>query len=134
MKLGFSVSVSATKIWRFPPLGFCFLRDLQASSPGQCLGLFNCLDALPFVCRRGPPHMEISQPKFMRRPKLGVTGAATFRDFRKAKRRYLPNSRRNRVAMNAVALEVVIGHRQPAVIIATVIGALDLDAVENAPC
>jgi hypothetical protein len=70
----------------------------------------------------------------MRRPKLGVTGAATFRDFRKAKRRYLPNSRRNRVAMDAVALEVVIGNRQPAVIIATVIGALDLDAVENAPC
>jgi hypothetical protein len=36
--------------------------------------------------------------------------------------------------MDAVALEVVIGDRQPAVIIATVIGVLDLDAVENAPC
>jgi hypothetical protein len=70
----------------------------------------------------------------MRRPKLGVTGAATFSDFRKAKRHYLPKSRRNRVAMDAVTYEVVIGNRQPAVIIATVIGALDLDAVENAPC
>jgi hypothetical protein len=36
--------------------------------------------------------------------------------------------------MDAVAFEVVIGNRQPAVIIATVIGALDFDAVENAPC
>jgi hypothetical protein len=78
--------------------------------------------------------MEISQPKFMRRPKLGVTGAATFSDFRKAKRHCLPNSRPNRVAMDAVTFEVVIGDRQPAVIIATVIGVLDLDAVEDAPC
>jgi hypothetical protein len=70
----------------------------------------------------------------MRRPKLGVTGAATFRDFRKAKRHCLLNSRPNRVAMDTVALEVVKGDRQPAVIIATVIGVLDLDAVENAPC
>ena len=61
----------------------------------------------------------------MRRPKLGVTGAATFGDFHKAKRLCLPNSRRNRVAMDAVALEVVIGDRQPAVIIATVIGVLE---------
>src|SRR5689334_17179565 len=66
MELAFSVSVSATKIWRFPPLGFCFLRGLLASSPGQRLGLFDGLDALPFVCRRGPPHAEISQPKFIR--------------------------------------------------------------------
>ena len=36
--------------------------------------------------------------------------------------------------MDAVAYEVVIGNRQPAVIIATVIGVLDLDPVENAPC
>jgi hypothetical protein len=36
--------------------------------------------------------------------------------------------------MDAVALEVVIGNWQPAVIIAAVIGLLDLDAVENAPC
>ncbi|MFZ0151068.1 MAG: hypothetical protein WAM72_22540, partial [Xanthobacteraceae bacterium] len=86
MESAFSVAVSATKIWRFPALDFCFLRDLSASSPGQCLGLFDGLDALPFVCRRGPPHREIGQPKFMRRPKLGVTGAATFSDFCKAKR------------------------------------------------
>jgi hypothetical protein len=66
MKLASSVSVSATKIWRFPPLGFCFLRDLSVSSPGQCLGLFDGLDALPFVRRRSAPHTEISQPKFMR--------------------------------------------------------------------
>jgi hypothetical protein len=38
------------------------------------------------------------------------------------------------VAMDAETFEVVIGNRQPAVIIATVIGVLDLDAVENAPC
>jgi hypothetical protein len=36
--------------------------------------------------------------------------------------------------MDAVTLEVVIGDRQPAVIIATVIGALEFDAVENPPC
>ena len=66
MELAFSVSVSATKIWLFPPLDFCFLRDLSASSPRQCLGLFDGLDALPFVCRWGPPLVEISQPKFMR--------------------------------------------------------------------
>ena len=66
MESAFSVSVSATKIWRFPPLDFCFLRDLSASSFAQCLGLFDGLDALPFVCRRGPPLVEISQPKFMR--------------------------------------------------------------------
>jgi hypothetical protein len=36
--------------------------------------------------------------------------------------------------MDAVTLEVVIGDRQPAILIATVIGVLDLDAVENAPC
>jgi hypothetical protein len=36
--------------------------------------------------------------------------------------------------MDAVALEVIIGDRQPAVIVATVIGVLDLDAVKNAPC
>jgi hypothetical protein len=57
-----------------------------------------------------------------------------FGDFRKAKRHCLPNSRPNRVTMDAVTLEVVIGDRQPAVIIATVIGVLDLDAVEKAPC
>ena len=66
MESAFSVSVSATKIWRFPPLDFCFLRDLSTSSPRQCLGLFDGLDALPFVCRRGPPPVEISQLKFMR--------------------------------------------------------------------
>jgi hypothetical protein len=70
----------------------------------------------------------------MRRPKFGVTGAATFRDFRKAKRHCLLNSRPNRVTMDTVALEVVIGDRQPAIIIATVVGVLDLDAVENTPC
>ena len=66
MELAFSVLVSATKIWRFPPLDFCFLRDLSTSSRRQCLGLFDGLDALPFVCRRSPPHGEISQPKLMR--------------------------------------------------------------------
>jgi hypothetical protein len=66
MESAFSVSVSVTKIWRFPPLDFCFLRDLSASSPGPCLGLFDGLDALPFVCRRGPPRVGISQSKFMR--------------------------------------------------------------------
>ena len=66
MDFAFSVSVSTTKIWRFPPLDFCFLRGVSASSLGQSVGLFVGLDALPFVCRRGPPHVEISQPKFMR--------------------------------------------------------------------
>ena len=66
MESAFSVSVSATKIWRFPALDFCFLRGPSTSSPRQCLGLFDGLDALPFVCRRSPPPVEISQPKFMR--------------------------------------------------------------------
>ena len=41
MELAFSVSVSATNIWRFPPLDFCFLRDLSASSSCQCFGIFD---------------------------------------------------------------------------------------------
>src|SRR5262249_20676512 len=66
MESAFSMSVFATKIWLFPPLDFCFLPDLSASSLRPCLGLFGGLDALPFVCRRCPPHAQISQPKFMR--------------------------------------------------------------------
>src|SRR5262249_31201083 len=66
MESAFSVLVFATKIWLFPPLDFCFLPDLSASSLRPCLGLFGGLDALPFVCRRCPPHAQISQPKFMR--------------------------------------------------------------------
>src|SRR5262249_729604 len=73
-----SLVVLVSALWnrrfrcRFSPLRFGFFRHWTfvfsptASSFRPCLGLFGGLDALPFVCRRCPPHAQISQPKFMR--------------------------------------------------------------------
>jgi hypothetical protein len=61
MDFAFSVTVSATNIWRFPPLVFCFWNRPCRAREHNCLDV--SFDALPFIRRRGCGRVRIGQPK-----------------------------------------------------------------------
>jgi len=90
-------------------------------------------DLLPFVGWRVLGVAE-GQAEQIRLPPFGIAGAAGFGDFDKAERDDFADGGGDGATVNVVADEVVIGDRQLAVIGAAVVGELDLDAVEDAPC
>ena len=62
--------------------------------------------------------MAECQPKLVGLAKFSIPTAASLSDFDKAQRDRFPDPRRYRVAVNAVGDEVLISHRQLAIIVA----------------
>jgi hypothetical protein len=121
MEWAFSVGVSLTKIWRFPTLGFYFGGHIEA------------IDPLPLVGRRHVAGMAIGQPENIWPPEFRIACAAGLGDFQKAQCYGLADRGPDRVAVNAVAAEVVIGDGQLAVVDATMVGEFDFDPIQHAP-
>ena len=63
---------------------------------------------------------------------LGIAGAPRFGDLDELERNRLADGWRYATPVDAVMLEVVVGDGQSAVIMATMLGELDLDPVEHA--
>jgi hypothetical protein len=130
MDLAFSVPVSVTKNWHFPALVFCFFRRRCSGGAGYLFGLV-FVELLPFVGRRVLGRAERQAEQIGLAP-ISIAGAAWFGDFHKTERDDFANGRPDSVAVDAVSHEVVIGHRQSAVVGTAMIGEFDLDAVQDA--
>ena len=125
----FSVPVSVTETWRFPALGFCFLLPHFA---GYRFGLFECLDALPFMGRLCATTVEVGEPKLVWRAKLSISSDALFGDLEKAQCNAFTDGRTDGVSMDAVLYEIIVGDRQLAVIVPTVMPEFYFDTRQNA--
>jgi hypothetical protein len=68
-----------------------------------------------------------SQPIQAALAAFSVSAAPAPRDLDEAKGNSLPDSRRYGVALDAILDEVLVGHRQLAIVVATVVRQLDLD-------
>jgi hypothetical protein len=88
-------------------------------------------DAPPFVRRPIPSTMPVGDAVETWRTKLGIAGTPSLHDLDKAQGLKFPDRWRNRVAVNAVVVEVGICDRQSAVVIAAVIRQFDLQAIEH---
>src|SRR3974390_1934466 len=127
MDLGFSVPVSAPRFGKnrhwisvFPSL----------SSYG--FGLFLGLDLPPFVRGVGPSGVAEGDPEQRRPSKFGIACLAALGDFDEAERLGLADAGCNTVPVYAVRLEVVVRHRQFAVIVSALVRKLNFETREHA--
>jgi hypothetical protein len=99
--------------------------------------LFQGLDLSPIVCRRAlaaVPVMRESQSIVARLAALGVTAAPALRHLNESQSDRFPDSRGNRVAMDPVFDEILVGHRKLAIVVAAVVRQLDFDAGNDPMC
>jgi hypothetical protein len=101
---------------------FCFYPD----GPDDLAGLLSGLDLAPFVGRVGTREIAIGEAELVWPPELPVASATALRDLDEAQRRQLAQGGSDGLAMDAIALDVVIGERQLAVVVAAVMRQLDL--------
>jgi hypothetical protein len=105
-------------------LGSGLSRDL--------LGLLDCLDAAPFVCRLriiGPLEGE---PESVRQSVFGVAAATALRDLDQAERLDHAKRLRQHAVVNAVIFKLLVGHNQRPVAVAGVRPQFDIDSVDDA--
>jgi hypothetical protein len=132
----FSVPVSTTGLWHFPPLGNVFGGDLLARHSGDQLGVREVGSYLPPFVRavaRQALGRAIGEPEQVRGAILGIARPTGLGDLQKAQRDRFPDRWCDGMAVDAVGFKVVVGDRQLAVIGAAMARHLDLDAVEHAP-
>ena len=99
------------------------------------LGLFKVLYASPVLCRLGFfVSRQMGQRKHIGNAPFGVTGSTFLCNPNETQSFGFSDCRCNGVAVNAVVLEVLEGHRQLAVFPAAVVGVLDLDTINYAAC
>jgi hypothetical protein len=127
----FSVGVSPTETGIFPHW-FLFSAGRLSGRHRAGFGVFGGSDVLPIVGRFTVIRSLVCQPEFVRRPVLGITGAAMLGDFGKAKSLDFAHGWRDRVPVNAVFLKLCEGHGQVAVVPPGVMSQLNLQAVEQA--
>jgi hypothetical protein len=75
--------------------------------------------------------MAVCQSKQVRLSKLGITRAPLSRDLQEAECRQLIDGRSDPMAMDTVFYEIIKGDGEPAVVFPTVVGQLDLYAIED---
>lgn len=129
MDFAFSVAVSATNIWRFPPLVFCFWNPPCRARERSCVVV--SFDALPFIRRRGRGCVGISQPEEIWSAKIRIAGSALFCDLQKAERDGLANCGSNGMAVDTVLLKVIVADGKFSIISATMAHQFNFDPVEQ---
>jgi hypothetical protein len=104
------VAVSALRIGKnrhwfsvFPPP--CSRHSRQID------GLFFGLDAAPFVRWIAPADVAICEPEERWAPKISIASATKLRDLHEAQSHAFADCWRHRVPMDAIGLEIVVGHR-----------------------
>jgi hypothetical protein len=122
-------------------LAFCFcdplLRELNrsrvfvgAGSLRDGFRLLHRFDLAPRIRGRisaAVPATGERQKELVRLSMFGIAPAAAFRDFDEAECLRLPDRRRNQTRRDAVFHEIQLGHRQAAIVIASMATQLDLD-------
>ena len=68
----------------------------------------------------------VGEPEKVRRPEFSVARTSPFRDFDKPKRHAFPDSWADRVSVNSIFVEVLIGTRQLAVVLAAMVRKLEV--------
>ena len=123
--------------WVFPHWTFNFwlaLRSPRPRAPGDHLGLFDCLDAPPFVGRLLMRSAEtIGEPIQGRLPIIGIARAPLPGDRDEAEAHSLTDRRRYSVPLNSEFDEVIKRTGEPAVFLGLAAMAiqLDLEALED---
>ena len=122
------VWVSPTGFWRFSPLalGRC------PSDAGDFFGLLFG-DLPPLVGGGAIVRGAVRQTEQVWPAPFGIARSAGLCDFEKAKGDGFTDGRRNRMAINSVAAEVIVSDRELAVVAAPVPGEFDFDTIEDAP-
>ena len=97
------------------------------------VGAVDCRDGLIFVCpvAAGVVCGTIGEPVQVRLSELGVAAAAASRDLDEPQRYELADSWRDHAFVHAEFLEVLIGARKLAVVLAAVVRVLDLEPGKN---
>jgi hypothetical protein len=124
MDLRFSVAVSALRFGTNRHWSFIF----TAGHPNDFIGLLHRFNRAPFFGWLGVRRVTVGQPELMGTAEFCIAGAARLGDLKQSERNAFPDCRRYCVSVDAVALEVIIGHRQFAVLSATVVRHLDFDS------
>src|SRR5437763_9273185 len=120
---------------RFPSLDFVFWTfDRRSGVSRSLLGSLYRLYPPPIIrwCRvRSVP---IRQAKKVRLAPLGISSTSALSDLRKSKCFCLSYGRRYGVLVDPVPSKIVVCYRQAPVVPAAMVGELDFNAIQHAPC
>ena len=136
MDLTFSVVVSATGVWRFPPLGNVFAWGWRTRFFRDPFRRLDVRDFGPLVGAMA--HVSLArlegETEQVWCPVLGIACSTVLGDFDESERDRLLDRRGDSVSMNAVGFKIVIGHRQLAIVLSAVMRQFDLDAADDTVC
>jgi hypothetical protein len=131
MDFGFLVTVSALRIGKNRHWSFVFLGIRHSSHARDFVGRFLGSDALPLVGRFGIANLAVRQPEKVGAPPFGVSSPAVLGDFNEPESTHLSQARRDGVPVDSILDKMVEGDGQPSVVVPTVMGHLDFQAVKN---
>ena len=77
--------------------------------------------------------MFVGDPKLVRLAPLRIAGPAMLGNFNKAQGNKLPDCRRDRMPVGAVALKIVVGYRQPTVVHPAMACQFDFKPIQYSP-
>ena len=124
---------SATGGSTFSATGVLPLFDRTANFAGDPFSILDCLDTAPFVRRRFSESRQVGQAEQVAYSQFAGAGAAWPGVFDKAQRAQFADAARNVASVSDAELfQISVSDRQPAIVAASVVGELDLEAVENA--
>ncbi|MDR6659785.1 hypothetical protein J2W51_002355 [Tardiphaga robiniae] len=129
------MTVIGTGNWHFPALGFCFLgRLILSCCVSDLLRFLGRGDPTPFVGAISGQTLSVSigQAEQVGCAVLGVACPAVDGYHKEAKRFRFSNPGRDRMAMNAVLMELIERDRKLAVVVTAVVGMFNLDPVKHA--
>jgi hypothetical protein len=108
--------------------------DRTTRFAGDLFGFLDCLNQPPFVCRGLPVCRQIRQPEKVRLAIFATAGAPRSGQFDKAQGADLADAGADSVPPNPIFFEIGERDRQLAVVFATVVRKLDLDAGSRIYC
>jgi hypothetical protein len=132
MGLAVFSALFATGHSAFSTTGLLFFAAGSPRRLRDCFRLLQRLDAAPVVRRLAVRVGLVRQPEEVRPSEALVAGAAALGHLDEAERFQLAHPGPDGMAVDAVLLELVVGHREATVVFAGVASQLDLDACEDA--